>query len=44
MEFRRKLDEFAEEENTRKDEELFMGMTDAEILVNKNDWIALGLM
>jgi hypothetical protein len=27
-----------------KDDELFMGMTDAEILVNKAEWTALGLM
>ena len=44
LEFRKKLDLFTQEENQLKEGELFMGMTDQEIMVNKSEWIALGLM
>ena len=44
LEFRKKLDLFMREENQLKEGELFMGMTDQEIMVNKSEWIALGLM
>lgn len=38
------MDEYNSEEKVRKDNTLFMGMTDEEILVNKGEFIALGLM
>ena len=44
LNFRKNLDKFAEDENELKEGQLFMGMTDQEILVNKSEWIALGLM
>jgi hypothetical protein len=31
-------------EDNLKGENMFFGMTDAEILVNKKEWMALGLM
>jgi hypothetical protein len=36
LNFRKQLDEFTKEEAEYKQEELFMGMTDAEIMVNKS--------
>ena len=44
LEFRRKLDRATQDENHLKEGELFMGMTDQEIMDNKTQWIALGLM
>lgn len=38
------MHEYNNEEAHRKENELFMGMTDAEILVNKAEFQALGLM
>lgn len=36
--FKKELDNFVEQEDNLKKEDLFMGMTDEEILVNKNEW------
>lgn len=36
LDFRKKLDLYTSEEANRREEQLFMGMTDQEILVNKN--------
>lgn len=38
------MDEHNSEEKERKENMLFMGMSDEEILVNKGEFIALGLM
>lgn len=38
------MDEHNSEEKYRKENQLFMGMSDEEILVNKGEFIALGLM
>ena len=38
------MDEHNSEEKERRENDLFMGMSDEEILVNKNEFIALGLM
>ena len=43
LNFRSELDEVAHQEAQRSDG-LFMGMTDNEILVNKAEFIKLGLM
>ena len=42
--FKQQLDQFVEQEDIKRGEDVFMGMTDAEILVNKKEWTALGLM
>ena len=38
------MDEYNNDEVDRRENELFMGMTDEEILVNKAEFEALGLM
>lgn len=42
--FKQELDQFVQQEDNKRGEGVFMGMTDAEILVNKKEWTALGLM
>ena len=44
LNFKQQLDEFVLQEDDLRGENVFMGMTDAEILVNKKEWTALGLM